>query len=196
MSENLHEMNDDSNRNVDESQATEKTTPEITLEKIVSQHAPTNFDPSIHATNEDGSPKYRADGVTLAMKRGRKGAQKTSVETGHIENKPIRKQPTVDSSAATATMIVGMMEGLAVSAIGDEWAMIPEEKMLQESAWANYLRASGYGDLPPGVLLLCVTAGYVAPRLKHQNTRGKIAKFLFGTKAMFFKVKGFFTGRE
>lgn len=165
----------------------------LTIEGLATSHAPNGFDPSIHATNEDGSPKYKADG-TFALRRGRKRQTATSeMPSGHVPTKPItRKAEVVDTSETTALVIVSSIEGLFCSAIGPEWKMEDAEKGMNQGAWAAYLRANGMKDLSPGWMVVITTAIYATSRLSHPNTQSKLGGIGAKIKGAFSRALGVF----
>ena len=173
-----------------------KTTPEIDAPEIVSENADhnlidhiesasntyLNFDPTIHASNSDGSPKYKADG-TYALKRGRKAGAQNVVRDSlpQVENKP-----TYSSAPQTEAKIdyvglgkvyAGMFFGATSSVIGPEW--MPQSKEEQkhiETAFSTWAKSTGASDLPPGWALVFSLGAYSAARLQVPNTASKFQR--------------------
>lgn len=133
------------------------------------------FDPAVHASNPDGTPKLRGDG-SYAKKRGRKPGQKslgglvqtTGATTDKITNEEAARQ---FCNAAIS---------VAVGVIGPEWA--PEDKQESEGlvlAVKNYFDAKGQVNLPPEAGLAIAVVAYSGKRfMQHENTRSKVGQFV------------------
>lgn len=126
------------------------------------------FDPAIHATNADGSPRIKADG-TYARKRGRKagGAAKTPVE--RVED--VRVDPA-DAAACQAANLV--INGCTM-AFGPQWSASPAEAAGMRGAFRDYFAARGVPAVPPEIGLAVVLLAYAAPRIDREKASGKIA---------------------
>jgi len=149
------------------------------------------FDPTIHAANADGTPKFKQDG-TYALKRGRKsGAVNVPRETPQAlptaENAPQATAGAISNAVAETAakvnysevgkMWAGMFFGMTNSLIGPEWAPAnTDEKKAVETAFANWAKSSGNVDLPPGWALVATLGFYSAARLQHENTSSKFKK--------------------
>ncbi len=154
------------------------------------------FDPTIHATNEDGTPKLKSDG-TYAKKRGRKAgkgeplpdiASENRVENLPLESAPIQPERPKISAEAAARQAANWFIGMGVMVFGKEWE--PESKDEAQGlklAFKDYFDASGTPDIPPGVALVAALGAYGFQRFQHENTQSKIQKAWFWIKA---KISG------
>jgi hypothetical protein len=169
----------------------------LTGDDLAALHVPEAFDPTLHAANADGTPKLKADG-TYARKRGRKaGAQAgdsaKSAAAGVLPNKPARStQPAIDTSEATAAALIGVIEAVAVNAIGEEWRMHEAESAQYSAAVAAYMKSKGLVDVTPGIMVCICAAAYVGSRMSHENTRSKLARLFAGAGGFFGKARAFF----
>lgn len=164
------------------SAATGEISSSVTLETIAESHAETHgdFDPSIHATNADGTPKRKADG-TLALKRGRKAGSAAasvlppksaaqSVVVGEAE-----KRLTLDQAARESANLV---INISVWTLGAEVGQ-PIDKAEAEGlrlSFRNYYEARGVPDLPPEIGLFIALGSYIGPRLMHEKSKSKMEK--------------------
>lgn len=167
---------------------------------------PSDFDPNIHATNSDGTPKYLKDGKTYAKKRGRKaGSTKSIVST------PQKPQPVNTSNMKARATGVTAAHTLLVTCVGifgDEWrpvidetSGIDEKKNLEE-AFADYMEAKGLEDIPPNIALVLAISFYAIPRLMKPKTKNRVAGWKTKFKQVFIgfsdrrKAKKEFKRRE
>lgn len=156
------------------------------------------FDPSIHAQNDDGTPKLKKDG-SYAMKRGRKaGGIISALQTEGDLPTPEKIAAPVDTAKkvnykALGQVYAGLFFGGTSSIIGPEW--LPrdnEEKKNVEGAFAVWAESTGASDLPPGITLVMVIASYSAARLQHENTRSKFGNLKNKIVAGVYYLKGRF----
>lgn len=155
------------------------TVGDVTLETLDASAASLSsfpgFDPSVHASNPDGTPKLRGDG-TYQKKRGRKPGQKSAggliATTGATVDKISNEEAARQMCNAAITAAVGL--------IGPEWA--PENKQESEGlvlAVKNYFDAKGQVDLPPEAGLVIAVVAYSGKRfMEHENTRQKVGRFV------------------
>lgn len=162
------------------------------LSAHVQQSAQTylNFDPTIHATNADGSPKYKADG-SYALKRGRKAGGQNSTLQSPAQEKVPDALPGVGTGASDTPaeavkkvdfnqlgkVYAGLFFGATASVIGPEWLPADnDEKKRVETAFSVWAKANDASDLPPGWALVITLGMYSVARLQHQNTKSKFDK--------------------
>lgn len=158
------------------------------VESAISQWV--GFDPSIHATNPDGTPKLRGNG-SYALKRGRKKGSTFSVSENNpgnadVVDHPAQAQAPITSApqaaaatlnnAQTALFLVSTVTGVLSRAIGPEWAAEKNETKGLTDATKAYLDATGGITLSPGIALSLAIASYAAPRFAHENTRSRFGR--------------------
>ncbi len=84
--------------------------------------------------------------------------------------------------------------GTLCTLFGPEWQpRTKEERATVSVAIANYYKAKGVQDLPPGALLAVVLLAYAGPRLAHDNTQSKLKLAWAWTKV---KLGGLFRRRK
>lgn len=95
---------------------------------------------------------------------------------------------------AVAGMTFDMSTGTLAMILGEEWkAKSKDEREFVVQAIANYYRATGTIDLPPGWTLAFVVGAYSLPRLTEPKTKEKLAATWYWCKtklAGIFKKKG------
>jgi len=140
-----------------------------------------SFNPEIHETNGDGTPRLTKDGK-YRRKRGRKGAsnpQATVID-------PPTPKPSVDYRGLAAFLCtVGF--SATEKALGEHWKPLPEERQQIESATAKYAESQGWDDLPPGIVLLIAVGMYAMPRIPHPETKARLSRI--GQSLGIIKVK-------
>lgn len=155
------------------------------------------FDPAVHAVNPDGTPRKKSDGG-FAMKRGRKpgqtaapaGAPATAAtprfDPGPAKSpKAARQAGVVTNTMAAKYIFAATTSGLA-QVLGPEW--LPESQEEADGMRAvikDYFDAHGQVQISPETMLLFSVIGYSAPRVTHENTRGKIARAFEWAKSAF-----------
>lgn len=138
------------------------------------------FDPAVHATNPDGSPRMKKGGG-YAMKRGRKSgdpAAATAPRTSTISSANPSDEVRIGNDQA-ALMLAGMTVGVCTTLLGTEWMVTAatEKKGLVDATRA-YLDATGGMDMSPGTALVLSWGGaYAFPRLALPETQSRLARF-------------------
>lgn len=146
------------------------------------------FDPEVHKVNRDGTPKVTGDGL-LWRKPGKRPAKSKSVifrggpdqgtgtdESGH------QPQPGTESAhyQAAGAVMAETIFSIGQMFMGREWAPVQTEGMDERAAmadaWAQYFRAKGIHDIPPGVAVSIAMASYALPRLALESTRTKMGR--------------------
>lgn len=121
------------------------------------------FDPAIHETNEDGTPRLTASGKPR-RKRGR-GGNKSAASVAAVA--PV-------DYVATGRMITGMFFGLSVNALGKAWEPNPTEAAQIEQQMIRVCESNQWGDLPPTIGLTLAVAVYALPRLPLPETKERM----------------------
>lgn len=156
------------------------------LSNLTESHMQTyeGFDPSIHATNEDGTPKRKVDG-TYALKRGRKAgsAAASALPPKNAAQKAVAGAPGVSSPATitldeAARQSANMVINVAVWTLGEEVGK-PNDKAEAEGlklSFKNYYEARGVPNIPPEIGLVMALGSYIGPRLMHEKSRTKMER--------------------
>lgn len=182
----------------DLSGSVEDTTNSVRLSDIADRHleAHPGFDPSIHASNEDGTPKRRADG-SYALKRGRKagGASHLPAKNGGgisapvsapVETAPqVLQAPRIAPDEA-ARQSANLVINAAVWICGEEIGK-PQDKAEAEGlkiSFVNYYESRGVPDIPPEIGLIAALASYILPRVRAvEEKTGKVTRAIAWLKA-------------
>jgi len=150
--------------------------------------AGTRFDPALHATNDDGSPKLTATGA-YAKKRGRKAggpALSTMPASGPKPGIPGASAEALATAAqAQAARSAGIQAAQLVFAVGvifggDEWQPRTDaktgldERAMMEGAMGEYFVSQGKTDIPPGIALTFCMLAYAAPRFAMPKTQSRV----------------------
>lgn len=170
------------------------TVKQVTLASLVASHETTHpgFDASIHATNDDGTPKRRADG-SYALKRGRKagqtsnlppktpGATSATAAAPVVDTGPVKIAPD-EAARQSANLIVN----LAVWICGEEIGK-PQDKAEAEGlkiSFVNYYEARGVPNIPPELGLIAALGSYIVPRFRaSEKARGLIERAVIYVKS-------------
>ena len=134
------------------------------------------FDPTLHVTNADGSPRLTKHGK-FRLRPGRRASLNRPDE-------PPQKDESLTLAAETAASIY-INSGIVI--FGPEWlpdaAKMEREQLV--SAFEAYFEAKGITDIPPGVALTIALFGYAAPRLYMPETQSRISRAIEWTKIKF-----------
>lgn len=159
------------------------------------------FDPSIHKTNKAGEPTLSPKGL-LIKKPGRKPGQgvksapgaQTSV-VGGAQQGPDKSEVARIQARASGTMAANLAIQIGIVAGGDEWqprfdeASGLNEKVMLESAFADYFEATGKTDIPPGMALTVAIGAYALPRFTMPKTQTRLGKLKKGIKQWWINRK-------
>lgn len=154
------------------------------------------FNPEIHATNEDGTPRTKKDG-SFALKRGRKSSAnlpsgEPALPVAENSSTSIVKTETTKkiNYKALGKVYAGIFIGGTSSIIGPEWNPANKEELTNlENAFSAYAESTGAQDLPPGIALVMTVAAYSAARFQHENTRNKFGFLKDKFKVAFLWLK-------
>lgn len=143
------------------------------------------FDPNIHKTNKDGEPTLSPKGK-LIKKPGRKkgGANNASQSVIGVKSEPKQspEQAAAVQARASGTMAANLLMTLGVVVGGEEWHPVKDpntgmdEKLMLETAFADYFEATGKTDIPPGMALTAAIGGYMLPRFTMPKTQSRMQK--------------------
>jgi hypothetical protein len=144
------------------------------------------FNPAIHATNADGTPRTTVAG-NYALKRGKKAGNATMVAPKSVKGVVLpgaAPQATVKEQAArlggAQAANLGIM--LLVALGGDEFhprkdekVGLDEKRMLEETT-GDFFVANDWEDLPPGLALICAWGMFVLPRFTMPKTQTRVQR--------------------
>jgi hypothetical protein len=158
---------------------------------------PAHSAPAVNTPQADVSSQQAAlNGVTLnkdgtpRKKRGRKPGQ---------TNTPAQitqQTPQIDDViVGTAQFTVDAITGALAMMIGPEWQAEKDERETLIAQTAHYFRTQNISDIPPGVLLAIVCAGYAMKRVQNENTATKLKVFAVRAWGAIKNVTGLF-GRK
>jgi hypothetical protein len=142
------------------------------------------FDPKIHASNADGSPRRTVRGA-WALKRGNKGKAAASppssngiVLPGASSGASAKEQEARAGGAGAANLFLMLCVGLG----GQEWQPIKDDKTgkddkaMLEHAFGDYFVSRNWGDLPPGWALVAALCIYAGPRFTMPQTTTRLQR--------------------
>lgn len=134
----------------------------------------------------DGTPKKRPG-------RPRKDAGPVSPAADKAAKKNAEEKAAALKAEcdAVASMFVTMVTSIAAKGIGPEWNPEEAEQAMLVSAGSRYMQSKGITDVSPGVMLTIVCLAYAAPRMKHENTRLKLAEIFGGVRGFLAKAYRF-----
>lgn len=147
------------------------------------------FDPEIHATNPDGTPKLKAGGG-FQKRRGRKPGNPQPRIHVSVESEPDAPKTTQENGAAKivvaapispkviAQQYASVFFALGFGAFGDEW--LPEsaeEKKMVESSIQTYVESEGVEPMSPGVGLVITLGAYALKKAQRPVIKSKLEIF-------------------
>lgn len=151
------------------------------------------FDPAVHAVDQEGKPIPKKGGGWQKKRggnmRGAAAAAAPGAKPGPAAA-PVAKVDTLNAARAVCNSVVAAL----VIVFGEEWA--PRDKTEADAlsgAVKNYFDAKGAVEVSPGTALALVVLAYSAPRLKHENTRGKLLRMKDGVVRGLAWLKGRFS---
>lgn len=134
------------------------------------------FDPAIHCTNPDGSPKLTKSGKY----RFRRGAKGSSASTGPSTDSGSGNESGpdfVNNCRNTAAMCTQLLFTVCSSTLGKHWNPdSAQERENLEGALAQYFVARGMPDMPPEVMLGLALFAYAFPRFQHPDTQERLVQ--------------------
>lgn len=153
------------------------------------------FDPAIHVSDSLGNPVL-GDRNKLKIKPSAKGGRPPKVQSIVGAAKPSKADPVqapgpaapeVDEAKlkASAAVLTGGFFTIAQILGGPDFkpeyideAQTINERALLESSVADYLRATGATDIPPGIALAIVAGSIVASRATRPTVQARFAKMV------------------
>jgi hypothetical protein len=136
----------------------------------------TAYDPKIHATGKDGAGIKTAAGNW--RKRRGAGNIKSMIGNNRQPESVAPTGPTPEHYAA-AMGTVDTLLGLSTAMLGGDFMPLNENGMDERQnmieVYARYYHYKGVTDIPPGLAVVAITAGYYAARLTKPTTRKRLA---------------------
>lgn len=147
------------------------------------------FDPDIHKTKLDGTPKL-TKGNQLWLKSGKRinnsksfikrGAAQPGAQPGSETDAP---GPGTEAAhyEASGRVMAETIFSLGQMFFGPEWAPQQvagqiDERGQMSTAWAEYFRAKGLSDIPPGMAIAIAMGSYTLPRLAMPTTKSRFTR--------------------
>jgi len=157
------------------------------------ESATERFNPSIHATDNNGNPVRKKDG-TYAKKRGPKGKQPFKAEPQREavagEAVPL---PDIGKAEATATVVVVGLTGTLEALLGNKWKASNDERVFMRDALRDYMLVSNL-EAPPEFALIIAFGSYALPRLLAKEPNGSERSSNNGSTGNRDSVPGDFSG--
>lgn len=177
------------------SSVTVSVTPKITvatgntdlLEDVIKAYA--GFDPAIHASDDEGKPRFTANGG-YAKKRGRKAGQKPGVQItdGKLtmqDSAPVQSANFKVAALGTVLMVTQSMQSL----FGPQWKPEKLEVDSLTDSLEQYYSSKGIDDLPPGFVLAFAISAYSLPRISHPETLSRWDKIKVALAPAYLKIR-------
>lgn len=147
------------------------------------------FNPEIHATDNEGKPRFTLDGG-YARKRGRKSGAKSApqIVDGKLSmtETPLIQQANFKAAAlGTVLMVTTSMQSL----FGAQWKPEKIEIETLTDSLEQYYASKGIDDLPPGFVLAFAVSAYSLPRISHPETLTRWGKIKIALAPAYLKVR-------
>lgn len=163
------------------------------------------FDPMVHETLPDGSPKLRNNGQLSIRRHPLKAGKKTSKVATEAEAtpppdaSPAAAAPAEDQSAqilAGAATCAGTQLMLMRVVLGEKLGQAREEQEELVKAWVGVFNHYGMTNFHPVVGLAMVSGGIVVAGMQHKETQGKLQRFGNWCQHMGLSIWQWCTGRR
>ena len=106
-------------------------------------------------------------------KRGRpKGSRNVTTTEPAAPPKPVDRASLVRSVESVFAVTAAALS----AGLGEHWQPAAEEKIMIAESGADYMISQGWGDFPPGVVLILALSMYALPRAFDQRTIDAIKK--------------------
>lgn len=161
---------------------------------VDAQAALFGFDPALHLTNPDGTPRLTKSGAYMRKRGPAKGStpkskagdtdlfsdaptdvSRETQPAAAVAPSPATAAPTLNNRAVAA-MLVTTCTTLAERVIGPEWKAEKDEAKALTDAARVYLDSIGGVEISPGTALAIAVVGYSLPRLAVPNTQTKLQR--------------------
>lgn len=157
-----------------ESGTVKPETPVSSIPQSSAQSVPVReeFNPAVHESNPDGTPRLTADGK-YRRKRGRKSNSPKSANTATVSAQAVPQTPNIDYRG-TAVLLSSLVFNGSVAVFGPAWEPSQAEREQIENAATRYCESQDISDIPPGIALLLCMGMYAVPRLSDSQTKEKL----------------------
>lgn len=153
-----------------------------TEQKIQKEKA-NGFDPNIHATNDDGTPKKTASG-NFAKKRGRKSTLNTGQKSAKQIEQEEQELKAKEENKQSAAVISAILEQAQMKFISEEFEYSDRERAANQAVWEATLEYYGGVNIPPPVALAMDHMTIILSRAQKPKVKDK-----FGHLKLWFKQK-------
>ena len=136
----------------------------------------TDFNPEIHAVDENGQPKLTKTGA-YAKKRGRnKGSSSKLASEDVAKEQALLQAQAIEEQKyrAVGAMSTMMLTNTLTVIFSEEFKATENEKIALDSAFSEYYKSKEMQDLSPNAALTIVIMSYVLPRLTMPKTKTKL----------------------
>lgn len=159
-------------------------------------NSPTEFDPKIHSSNPDGSPKLTKTGK-LRLKPGRRSGSQASERL----NLPEQREPDfTPRESELGRQYCGLFLGAGGGALGPDF--LPEddkERVNLEHTFSEWAKRTGQDDLPPNLALVASLSMYTIAKLAKPTVSQRaifLGQVVFGNaKTGIMKIGAWFNSR-
>jgi hypothetical protein len=132
------------------------------------------FDPEIHATNDDGTPKKTKSG-NFAKKRGRKSTLNTGEKSSKEQEKEEAQEKEKQANLEAAVMTSTILEQMQMQFISEDFAYSDVERRGNIEAWEATFAHYGGVKMHPAVQLAASHATIIATRARKPTVQDKFA---------------------
>jgi hypothetical protein len=144
------------------------------LGEKISKEKENGFDPEIHATNPDGSPKKTASG-NFAKKRGRKSTLKTGAKSKKQIEQEEAEEKERQANREAAVMTSTILEQMQMQFISPDFEYSKIERDANIDAWDATFAHYGGVKMHPAVQLAASHATIIATRARKPTVQDKIS---------------------
>lgn len=145
------------------------------------------FDPGKHATEDDGSPKYKKNGE-FAKKRGRKSGEKSQPESsGDSENRDAELK-------FSAQIIVGSIDSVTNTLLAIAASEPEKETLIQ--GWVAYLKTKDLEEIPPGYMLALTYLAIYGTKLREEEPQKRVSRFRYWIGEKYKGLQRFFNRKR
>jgi len=157
-------------------------------EKDVNTAKENGFDPNIHATNKDGSPKLTASG-NFAKKRGRKSVLNTGQKSDKEQKAEAEAEKQKQENLHAAQMTSLLLETAQCKFISDDFRYSDIERQTNIDLWDKTYEYYGGVAIPPPLALAVDHMAIILVRANKPTTKDKITIFKTWLKTKFSRKK-------
>lgn len=146
------------------------------------------FNPEIHATNEDGTPKKTQSG-NFAKKRGRKSYLNTGQKSNKQEEEDLKAAKMKAENAQSAAVISAILEQAQMKFISEDFKYTDQERAANKAVWEATFEYYGGVNIPPPVALAVDHMTIILTRAQKPAVQDKFAHLKTWFKNKFKRKK-------